>query len=134
MNNEKLELLKKYVEFGEYPLLIQNTYINLFNNEVTISANIDRSELNGHYENSIFYSPKWYNELLDKSKDKQVVLVIDNIDKIKVEDQTKFIDILKYRKIGTFELPTNCLIVVTYSDLSINKINEQIYSLLAHII
>ena len=46
---------------------------------------------------------------------------------------TKFIEILKYKKISTFELPENCLIIVTCSDLTNNKINEEIYSLVAQI-
>ncbi len=72
-------------------------------------------------------------ELLDKSKINYVVLVIENINEIPLEEQTKFIEILKYKKVSTFELPKNCLVIVTCSDLTTNKINEEVYSLLAYI-
>lgn len=89
--------------------------------------------MDGHYENIDFCPPFWYKELLDKSKDNYVVLVIENINEIELEEQTKFVEILKYNKVSTFELPKNCLVVVTCSDLTTNKINEEVYSLLAHI-
>ena len=50
-----------------------------------------------------------------------------------LEEQTKFIEILKYKKVSTFEIPKNCLVIVTCSDLTANKINEEVYSLLAQI-
>lgn len=133
MNKERLNLLKKYIKSGISPLLIQNIPSNFFDNSVVIKSNIDRSELNGHYENTDFCPPIWYKELLDKSKMNVAVLVIDSINEIPLEEQTKFIEILKYKKISTFELPKNCLIIVTCSDLATNKINEEVYSLLAQI-
>ena len=71
--------------------------------------------------------------VLDKSKTSTVVLVIENLNEIPLEEQTKFIEILKYKKISTFELPKKCLVIVTCSDLTVNKINEEVYSLLAQI-
>ncbi len=133
MNKERLELLKNYIKIGMSPLLIQNMPSNFFNNSVVINSNIDRSELNGHYENVDFCPPTWYKELLDKSKLGYVILLIENINELPLEEQAKFIEILKYKKISTFELPRNCFVIVTCSDLNINKINEEVYSLLTHI-
>ena len=133
MNKERLNLLENCIKAGLSPLLIQNIPSNLFNNSVIIKSNIDISELNGHYENTDFCPPFWYKELLDKSKINYVVLVIENINEIPLEEQTKFIEILKYKKVSTFELPKNCLVIVTCSDLTTNKINEEVYSLLAYI-
>ncbi len=133
MNRERFNLLENYIKSGFSPLLVQNIPSNSFKNSVVIKANIDRSELNGHYENIDFCPPLWYKELLEKSKINTTVLVIENINEIKLEEQTKFIEILKYKKISTFELPKNCLVIVTCSDLSTNKINEEVYSLLAQI-
>ena len=133
MNRERFNLLENYIKSGISPLLVQNIPSNSFKNSVVIKANIDRSELNGHYENIDFCPPLWYKELLEKSKINTTVLVIENINEIKLEEQTKFIEILKYKKISTFELPKNCLVIVTCSDLSTNKINEEVYSLLAQI-
>jgi len=133
MNKDRLNLLQNYIKAGISPLLIQNIPSDSFNNFVVIKSSIDRSELNGHYENMDFCPPLWYKELVVKSKSKYVVLVIENINEIGLEEQTKFIEILKYKKVSTFNLPKNCLVVVTCSDLSINKINEEVYSLLAQI-
>ncbi len=133
MNKEKLNLLENYIKSGISPLLVQNIPSNFFKTCVIIKSNIDKSELNGHYENTEFCPPLWYKELLDKSKTDMTVLVIENINEIPLEEQTKFIEILKYKKVSTFELPKNCLVIVTCSDLTANKINEEIYSLLAQI-
>lgn len=133
MDKEKLVLLKKYLELGLFSLLIQNKYMDYFDNSVIINADIDRCELNGHYEDLNYCPPLWYEELVKKSTLSPVVLIINNIDKISLTEQTKFIEILKYKKISTFNLPGNCIVVVTYSNLDGNKINEEVYSLLVKI-
>lgn len=133
MNKERLDLLENYIRSGMSPLLVQDMPSAFFSNIVIIKSNIDRSELNGHYENTDFIPPLWYKELVEKSKTKPVVLMIENINEIPLEEQTKFVELLKYRKISTFELPRNCLVIATCSDLSTNKINEEVYSLLAQI-
>ncbi len=133
MNQERLDLLKNYIQSGVSPLLIENIPSNFFRSSVIIKSNIEKAELNGHYENTNFCPPTWYQELIEKSKTNPTALVIENINEIALEEQTKFIEILKYKKISTFELPKNCLVIVTCSDLSANKVNEEVYSLLAQI-
>lgn len=133
MNKERLDLLENYIKSEISPLLVQNMPFNFFNNLVVIKSNIDKSELNGHYENTDFCPPLWYKELLEKSKTNMTVLIIENINELPLDEQTKFIEILKYKKVSTFELPKNCLVIVTCSDLTANKINEEVYSLLAQI-
>lgn len=131
MNKDRLSLLENYIKAGVGPLLVENLPSNSFKNSIVIKGNIDKSELNGHYENIDFCPPMWYKELLEKSKSNHMVLVIENINEVPLEEQTKFIEILKYKKISTFELPQNCTIIVTCSNLSEKKINEEVYSLLA---
>ena len=133
MNKGRLNLLENYIKYGVSPLLVQNIPSNYFNNSVVIKSNVERSELNGHYEYAHFCPPLWYKELLNKSKITASVLVIENINEIPLEEQTKFIEILKYKKVSTSKLPENCFIIVTCSDLTTNKINEEVYSLLAQI-
>ena len=133
MNKERLNLLESYIKTGVAPLLIENIPSDLFSNSVVLKSNIDKSELNGHYEEIEFCPPTWYKELLEKSKLDYVILVIENINDVSVEEQNKFIEILKYNKISTFTLPKNCLIIVTCSDLNNKKISEEVYSLLAQI-
>ena len=43
----------------------------------------------------------------------------------------KFYELLKYRKIGVFELPQNCVIVLTAQEG--NQIAEDIYSLVVSV-
>ena len=133
MSNKRLELLKTYIKSGVSPLLVSDVPLSIFENSVIIKANIDKSELNGHYDNIDFMPPAWYKELIEKSKEKTSVLIIENINDISLEEQTKFIEILKYKKVSTFDLPKNSIIIVTCTDLSKNKINEEVYSLLAQI-
>lgn len=133
MNKERLILLQNCIKSEMSSFLVQDMPSDFFNNRVTIKSNIDRSELNGHYENTDFIPPLWYKELVQKSKIKPVVLMIENINEIPLDEQTKFIEILKYKKVSTFELPKNCLVIVTCSDLNTSKINEEVYSLLVRI-
>ena len=133
MNQERLELLKEYLRIGEVPLLIEDISSEIFDNEVKIDSSIDIDELNGHFEDIEFCPPKWYKELEEKSKKGHVLLVIENINNIPIVEQKKFIEIIKYRKVSTFELPKNCLIVATCNNLNESKINEEVYSLFAQI-
>ena len=125
---EKLEILNEYIKSGLSPLLIENIPISIFDDAVVLEAK--NAELNGHYENMEFVAPDWYNELIKKH---QKILILNNIDELDQEKQTKFIEILKYKKISTFELPKDCIIIVSVSNLKIRKINEEVYSLLIHI-
>ena len=59
--------------------------------------------------------------------------MIRNINKIDINDQAKFIEILKYKQIATFELPKNTLIILTVTDLNSNKLNKEVASLVAMI-
>lgn len=103
---------------------------SVFDNATILNANCDISDLNGHYENINFVAPSWYNKL---KQNQTKMLVINNINEIDVNEQTKFIEILKYKKISTFDLPKDCIIIVTAKNLKERPINEEVYSLLAHI-
>lgn len=75
--------------------------------------------------------PKWLNEILSTNASK--ILVIDKIDAIAKEEQLKFCELLEHRKISTFELPKSCVIIVTANEINKDKINEEIFSLVARI-
>lgn len=128
---EKKEMLLTYLKSNVAPVLVDFLPINDFDFAVTIPANIDIKELNGHYEGLDFIPPKWLNEILSSTKNK--MLVIDKIDTISKEEQLKFVELLKYRKILTFELPKDCLIIITANEINTEKISNEIYSLVAHI-
>ena len=130
MNKERLEMLNEYIKSGITPILIENMPASVFDNATILNANFDISDLNGHYENINFVAPSWYNKL---KQNQTKMLVINNINEIDVNEQTKFIEILKYKKISTFDLPKDCIIIVTAKNLKERPINEEVYSLLAHI-
>lgn len=133
MTEERLDLLEKYLRSGFNPILVEGIPSDSFHNSVVLKSTIDSSELNGHYEGSEFCAPKWYQELVEKSKKECVILLIENINKIPIEEQPKFIELLKYKKISTFSLPRNCLILVTCKNLEEGKLSEEVFSLLAKI-
>lgn len=130
MNKERLEMLNEYIKSGITPILIENMPASVFDNATILDTNCDISDLNGHYENINFVAPSWYNKL---KQNQTKMLVINNINEIDVNEQTKFIEILKYKKISTFDLPKDCIIIVTAKNLKERPINEEVYSLLAHI-
>lgn len=130
MNNKK-KLFLSYIKANIAPVLVDFISGEDLDDVIILPADINTKELNGHYNGIDFVPPKWLSELLNTSNSR--ILVIDKIDSITKEEQTKFIELLKYRKISTFELPKNVIIVVTASDINKNTINEEIFSLVAQI-
>lgn len=130
MNDAKRELLMGYIKSNVAPILVDFIDGSSIPNSVVLSANCEMTELNGHYDNTEFVSPEWLNKLEESTP---TILVIDKIDSIPKNEQTKFVEILKYRQVSTFELPKNTVIVVTAKKIDENTINEEIYSLVAHI-
>lgn len=130
MDNKK-ELLMSYIKANVAPILVNFISGKDIPGAIVISADVDAKELNGHYDGADYMPPKWYNELVTNNNSK--VLVIDLIDSINKEEQLKFIELLEYRKISTFELPKDCVIIVTAKEVNKDKISEEIYSLVAQI-
>ena len=130
MNNKK-ELLLSCIKANVAPVLVNFISGEDLEGSIILPADINTKELNGHYNGIDFVPPKWFSELLNTSNSR--ILVIDKIDSISKEEQTKFIELLKYRKISTFELPKNVIVIVTASDINKNTINEEIFSLVAQI-
>lgn len=130
MENKK-ELLMSYIKANVAPILVNFISGKDIPGAIVISADVDAKELNGHYDGADYMPPKWYNELVTNNNSK--VLVIDLIDSINKEEQLKFIELLEYRKISTFELPKDCVIIVTAKEVNKNKISEEVYSLVAQI-
>ena len=127
----KKEILLSYIKANIAPILVDFMSGKDLPDATILSSNIDAKELNGHYEGENFVPPKWLNEILNSNTSK--ILVIDKIDTITKEEQMKFVEILKYRKVSTFELPNNCIIIVTVNEISKDKINEEIFSLVVRI-
>ena len=128
---DRKELLLTYIENNVVPILVDFISGSDLGNAIILPASISKSELNGHYEGKDFLPPKWYQELTFEKNSK--ILVIDKIDSVSKEEQTKFCELLEYRKISTFILPKNCVIIVTANEINKDKINEELFSLVARI-
>jgi len=131
MNDAKRELLMSYIKNNVAPILIDFIDGNDLPNSVVLPANLDITELNGHYENTEFIAPEWLKKL--ENSNPPTILVIDKIDAIPTNEQIKFVEILKYRQVSTFKLPKNTIIIVTAKEINEKTINEEIYSLVAHL-
>ncbi len=126
--SDKKELLLTYIKTNVAPILVDFMFGEDFIDAVILPADVSVSELNGHYEDVNFVAPSWFDELKNKK-----VLVIDRIDNISKDKQLKFCELLKYRKISTFELPDDTVIVITANVINKDTINEEILSLVAMI-
>ena len=131
MMENKRELLLSYIKSNVAPILVDFLSGNDIKNAVILPANIDSKELNGHYDGVDFLPPKWMSEILGTNASK--TLIIDKIDSVSKEEQLKFCELLEHRKISTFSLPENCVILVTANEVNKNKISEEIYSLVVQI-
>ena len=132
MNQERLDLLKAYITANIAPILVEGISAAAFTDGVIIPSNCDISLLNGYYEGIEFVPPNWYVELVNKNT-KPKILIIDNLSSVSKNEQCKFIELLKYHKISTFELPEDTVIVITSSKVSAEIIAPEIYELVAHV-
>lgn len=130
MTINKKEMLLSYIRVNVAPILVDFLFGKDLPYATILPANLDIKELNGHYENTEYLPPRWLNELQQNSNN---LLVIDQIDTISKQEQLKFYELLKYRKISTFALPSECRIIITATKINKDKINEKIYSLVAQI-
>ena len=131
MMENKKEILLSYIKANVAPILVDFISSKDLDDAVVVPANVDVKELNGHYDGVDFLPPKWLNEILNTNASR--VLLIDKIDSISKEEQLKFCELLEHRKISTFELPKNYVILVTANEINKDKINEEIFSLVARI-
>lgn len=134
MNKEQVDLLGEYIKAGKSAVLIEEIPASVIKKgAVVINSDCSISELMGYFDNLEYVAPEWYNKLMDSSKTHTPVLIIKDINKIPEEEQRKFIELLKYKKVYVHKIPENCKIFVTYSDLKENPIEEEVYSFMAHI-
>ncbi len=128
---DKREMFLSYIKANVAPILVDFISGGDLNGAVVVPASVDVKELNGHYDGADFMPPRWLNEILSTNASK--ILVIDKIDLISKKEQLKFCELLEHRKISTFELPENCIIIVTANEINKDKISEEIFSLVARI-
>ena len=134
MNKEQVDLLGEYIKAGKSAVLIEKIPDSVIKKgAIVINSDCSSSELMGYFDNLEYVAPEWYNKLMESSKIHTPVLIIKDINKVPEEEQRKFIELLKYKKVYVNKIPENCMIFVTYSDLKENPIEEEVYSFMAHI-
>lgn len=130
-SQDRIDMITTYIKSYTVPILIENVSADIFNrNAVILPADIDINELNGHYEGVEFLPPAWYQELEKYKDDSYSFLVISNLSELSKQKQLKFGEILKYKKVGVFELPKNCVIIITAKNIG-ETISNEIYSMVA---
>lgn len=134
MNKEQVDLLGEYIKAAKSAVLIEELPESVIEKgAIIINSDCSSSELMGYFDNLEYIVPEWYNKLMESSKIHTPVLIIKDINKVPEEEQRKFIELLKYKKVYVNKIPENCMIFVTYSDLKENPIEEEVYSFMAHI-
>ena len=134
MNKEQVDLLGEYIKAGKLAVLIEELPESVIEKgAIVINSDCSSSELMGYFDNLEYIVPEWYNKLMESRKIHTPVLIIKDINKVPEEEQRKFIELLKYKKVYVNKIPENCMIFVTYSDLKENPIEEEVYSFMAHI-
>ena len=127
MYKEKIEILNNYLKSGIKTILLEDFDVNIFKDNVILDRN---SAMCGHYEGMEYVAPNWYYKLLENE---EKIIVINDINKLSLDEQTRYIEIIKYKKVSTFDLPEDTIIILLANNLEKNKLNEEIYSLVAHI-
>lgn len=77
-----------------------------------VSAKISKKELI-ILNNKI---PEWLNKLLNNTESENNILIIKDFDKIKLEEQNLFIDIICENQISSVSLPENLKIIINSSE------------------
>lgn len=103
MNNDKNKLFLEMYDCYACPIFVVGD-INV-KNSVTISATIDKKEL--IIDNN--KTPKW---MYDIYKNKSNTLIITDFDKITLEEQRLFIDIICDNRISSSDLPKLLKIII----------------------
>ena len=123
-NKKEMERLKYLLTECSFPIYIN--FMSKVNNDlfgeysIKINANCNDEELSGFYTNK-FNPPIWYI-FLDKNKDKKVTYLVIDLNSSTIEEQARFIDLVKDRKHQTLEIPDNCkIIVISDEDTQINS-------------
>ena len=96
-----------------------------------LPADCDAPTLRGSFDGRDFHAPEWAAGLDANSDAPMNLLVIRGMETLSDRAQTKFRDILKFRKSWMTELPENCAVVVLLpADF---RLNPEIGALMARV-
>ena len=132
MDKKQIDLLGEYINLGSSIILIEEIPESIIGKgAVVIESDCSNKELMGEFKDLEYKIPDWYKKLEEEAKKHVPVLVIKDINKIAEEEQRKFIELFKYKKLYTNKLPENTMIFVTYEKEK--SINEELYSFMIQI-
>lgn len=132
MDKKQIDLLGEYIKLGSSIILIEEIPQSIIEKgAVVIESNCSNKELMGEFKDLEYKIPDWYKRLEEETKKHVPVLVIKDINKIAEEEQRKFIELFKYKKVYTNRLPENTMIFVTYK--KDKPIDERLYSFMVQI-
>jgi len=127
------KMLKDCITNRLSPVMAEGITASRFKDAVILPANINTDELGEQFINGKWAAPKWLLNLQKNARKEVNLLVIDDLTKISKQEQGKFSEILKTKKVGKFELPKNCTIIVLAKNVNKDTVNESVYLLCSHI-
>ena len=126
---DKKELLKFIIKNNSSVILTNLLEGKDINNSYILPSLINKEELVGYYKDNKYCSPKWLTEI--NNDEKNIILVIDKIDSITFDEQDKFVELIKYKKVSTFKLKDECRIILTAK--KIEQVSSTIKDLVIYI-
>lgn len=101
-----------------------------FEDAVIIPATIPSQKLGIGIDNKGEYVyPSWLREIEEKKSSENILIIIDELDKVSKDEQEKFYGMLKYKGINGYTFPANSQIVCTSRSTDQSKISERILGL-----
>ena len=123
---DKQEILNTYIKTNVVPIVIDFLESKYIPNSIVLNPKKEKIEIDGHYEGIEYKPPKGLEILLNDPT--KLILVIDDLEKIPTKDQNKFIEILKYRQISTFEIPEEYRIIIIIVYITPTNSTRKIWS------
>jgi len=125
VSQDKLERLKEYMKLNVAPILITDVTPAFFINPIVIDHTCSKEELNAYSKEN------WYQKT--KKEEDNPFIIIDEITQLEKEEQLKFLELIKYRKIGEHVLNDKFIIILTSKKENLKNLNETLASYVVQI-
>jgi hypothetical protein len=125
----RLKRLEFYLKDCDSPILVDFLKPEQFNEPIVIDGSISNEELYG----DMSFEPEWYTKLKNSNKEGINYLIIDNLAKVDMLEQKKFVHLLKDRKCNNIVLPKNAVIVVIINKDEKELIDKEVLSYLIQV-
>ena len=102
-------------ESKQRAVLLKNEFVKLIENSLILPFNIPSKNMAIMNTADGLKYPEWFKILIDNRSSHQIV--IQNIDRLSKPDQHKFYELIKYRTISNISLPSDCGVIVSYTNI-----------------